>query len=160
MPSGLESQVSESSAKSSQLNSEFLNQPTSLDTISKQALLPHKNPALAECHGKLLPDLDQSLWDMFLCTATQYSTAEAIISLWQPAHHLDNLVGRNTSKESKSDAEVGNLGQQEGHFRWTYEELVKATELVAGLLQSQGCVEGQALVSNSIQCGLPKDPCS
>jgi hypothetical protein len=112
-------------------------------------LPPHKNPPLAECHGELYPDLDHSVWDMFLSTATQYPKVAAVISLWQHATHLDNLVGRNNSQEPKPESEVECSGEEEGHLRWTYEELVKATELVAGLLQSKGCVEGENLVSRS-----------
>ncbi|KAE9377406.1 acetyl-CoA synthetase-like protein [Stipitochalara longipes BDJ] len=104
--------------------------------------LPYKNPQLAECHGDLLLDLDQSVWDLLLNTATQYPDRDAVISLWQPATHLYNLVGRKThaTRDVKDP-------KREAYFRWTYEELIRAVELLAGCLQSKGCVEGENLVA-------------
>jgi hypothetical protein len=131
------------------LNKKLTLQGTMAKQTNGEPVPPHKTPQLAECHGELYTDLDHSVWDMLLSTATHYPKVDAVISLWQAANHLDNLVGRSIIKETKPGSEVDSSGQDESHFRWTYEELVKATELVAGLLQSKGCVEGENLVSRS-----------
>ena len=130
----------------------------SKQTIGGQVILPpHKNPQLAECHGDLLPDLDRSVWDMLFSTATQHQNGDAVVSLWQPKTHLDNLVLRNNYQDQlRAESEIGGSREEEGHFRWTYEELVKATELVAGLLQSKGCVEGENLVWTPSPTFLPR----
>jgi hypothetical protein len=103
-------------------------------------LPPHKNPQLAECHGDLLPDLNQSVWDLLLHTATQHSEKNAVISLWQPASHLSNLVGK------KAQVRLTARSKSDEYFCWTYEELAEAAELLAGYLQSRGCLEGENLV--------------
>jgi hypothetical protein len=123
---------------------------------NEEPVPPRKIPHLAECHGELYTDLDHSVWDMLFNTATQYPRVDAVISLWQPANHLDNLVGRSTIKGPKQESEVDSSGQEEGYFRWTYGELVKATELVARLVQSRGCVESENLVSRSNPKSCPE----
>lgn len=98
---------------------------------------------LAECHGDLLPDLDQSMWEMFHSTATKYPQRDAIVSLWQPNTHLNNLVG----SKNQSNLEPENSTESDCVLRLNYEELLRSVELLAGWLQSQGCAEGQNLVS-------------
>jgi hypothetical protein len=123
------------------------NDQGTISPVTNGELVPsHKNPHLAECHGDLLPDLDQSVWDMLLITATQYPKRDAIVSLWQPATHLDNLVCRKNAKQTNPETE-GKASTEEEFFRWTYEELISAVEHLAGYLQSKGCVEGENLVS-------------
>jgi len=98
-----------------------------------------KDPLLAECHGDVLVDLEQSVWDMLLGTATQHPDRDAVISLWQPTAHLGNIFGKKTRSLTLSS------GSNE-YLSWTYGQLVEAVELLAGYLQSKGCVEGENLV--------------
>jgi acyl-CoA synthetase (AMP-forming)/AMP-acid ligase II len=89
---------------------------------------------LAECFGEELHDLDQSLWDMFRSTAKKYPDRDAVMSIWQPQEHLRNLTG--------NQAALGSVDV----MRWSYADLLTATELVASWLESQGCTAGQRLV--------------
>jgi hypothetical protein len=94
---------------------------------------------LAECHGEPLLDLDHSMWEMFNNTANLYPHRDAVVSLWQPPF----LKSENSQqdRESKHRSEVDSV------FRWSYGELQLHVELLTGWLQSQGCAEGQNLVS-------------
>jgi acyl-CoA synthetase (AMP-forming)/AMP-acid ligase II len=97
---------------------------------------------LAECFGDELRDLNQSVWDMFHSTAKKYPLRDAIVSMWQPKEHLQNLIAEKPPQgleETKCDGS-GNV------MRWSYADLLIATERVAGWLQSQGCAQGQRLV--------------
>jgi hypothetical protein len=117
-------------------------------TMSKNTnaeIISSDSDQLAECHGDLLPDLDHSMWDMFHSTALKYPSRDAVVSLWQPNTHLNNLLGR----KKLPDIETEELTETESVFRWNYEELLRAVELLAGWLQSQGCAEDKNLVSLS-----------
>jgi acyl-CoA synthetase (AMP-forming)/AMP-acid ligase II len=89
---------------------------------------------LAECFGEELHDLNQTLWDMFSSTAEQHPDRDAVSSIWQPQEHLRNLTG-NQAVSGSVDV-----------MRWTYTDLLAATELVAIWLESRGCTAGQRLV--------------
>jgi hypothetical protein len=110
---------------------------------SNGEIILNDSERLAECHGDLLPDLDHSMWDMFHSTAIKYPYRDAIVSLWQPITHLSNLVGT----ENGPNIEVEKLNEAESVFRWNYEELLRAVELLAGWLEGKECAEGQNLVS-------------
>lgn len=82
------------------------------------------------------------MWDMFYGTAKKHPCREAIVSMWQPKEHLQNLICENTPQsleETKSDGS-GDV------MRWSYADLLVATERVSSWLQSQGCAQGQRLV--------------
>ncbi|CZR69382.1 related to long-chain-fatty-acid-CoA ligase [Phialocephala subalpina] len=110
--------------------------------MSKQNI-SSSNDQLAECHGLPLLDLNQSVWDMFLSTAIKYPQRTAVVSLWQPKLHLENLVRRETETSLKG----GELTEPEFVLQWNYEELLKAVEVLTEWLQRQGCLEGQTLVT-------------
>jgi len=104
---------------------------------------PSLTDMLAYSHGAELPNLNQTLWDMFHSTISKYPRRDAVVSLWQSHAHLQNLLGRVDQPvlEQKDEAKL------DTPFRWSYRDLHRATECLAGWLQSQGCSEGQNLVS-------------
>ena len=106
---------------------------------------------LSEIHGKVLNDLDQSLWDMFHNTALISPQKVAVISIWQSKNHLKNLLGIYCSGDTE---QLETHSGEEEVFEWTYEELVNAVETLSGWLSEQGCVEGEKIVSGSIMISI------
>lgn len=100
---------------------------------------------LAECHGPILHDLDQSVWSMFLHTASQYPSRTAVVSLWQSEAHLGGLIHRN----GEANARREKVTKRDSALRWSYGELLSAVVVVAEWLLDQGCTSGQRLVSPS-----------
>jgi acyl-CoA synthetase (AMP-forming)/AMP-acid ligase II len=94
----------------------------------------------AESFGPLLGDLDQSLWDMMSATALKYPERQAVASLWQPSSHCLVLPDKS-APESES-------------VRWTYQQLLHASGILATSLSKLGCKPNMKLAAvlwNSVE---------
>lgn len=94
---------------------------------------------VAERHGPAVPSLDRPLWDLFLDTARRHPHNDAVVSLWQ-------------SREIQNDCEAGDK-----KIRWTYQDMLSQSELIASGLRRRGCKSGMPLVvilGNAAEWGL------
>ncbi|KAF5012017.1 hypothetical protein FDECE_1901 [Fusarium decemcellulare] len=107
----------------------------SFDATEKEALM-------AEIFGSPVPDLDLTLWDLFLAAVASHPDRDAIVSLWQPC---DGTPGQAPN------------GSHVSCLRWSYTQLKEKTECLAESLQSLGCRPGTrfaVVLGNSAEWGL------
>ena len=82
----------------------------------------------AEIFGPVVPDLEQTLWDVLSASAAEHPHREALVSLWQ--------------------GESGNEAPPHpACLRWTYHDLLSRAETVAAALRRQGCGAGMQLAA-------------
>src|SRR3569833_1916671 len=121
--------------------------------IADPAASPHGPPQPsqlpAECHGEEVTDLHRELWDLFASTAAAYPKHEAIVSMWQE----EDPTGASSSDPSDPSSQQSSVGDR-GHrcLRWTYEELLSRSEVLARSLQLRGCRPGTHLVVSLYNC--------
>ncbi|KUJ19720.1 AMP-binding enzyme family protein-like protein [Mollisia scopiformis] len=90
---------------------------------------------MSECHGEVLTDLDQSMWDMFYSTAMKYPQREAVTNMGTKVRAF-RLLDR-----------ISPSSHEEVVFQWSYEELLSAVETISAWLQESRCCEGEYLVT-------------
>lgn len=88
----------------------------------------------AEVHGPALSDLDRSLYSMIAGAARKYSDETALMSLAQSSECFPDSGPR------APNVIIGDT------VRWTYKELIKKVELLAGALLRRGCNKGSIVV--------------
>lgn len=106
----------------------------SQDGDSTDASSPVDDPSISQVFGDPILDLHLTLWDIFESAAASKPDGDAIVSLWQPRHHLSN-----------GDLHPPPNGKDRPYLNWTYAELRDKAERVAETLESLGCRPGMRL---------------
>ncbi|RFN51239.1 hypothetical protein FIE12Z_4557 [Fusarium flagelliforme] len=88
-------------------------------------------PSISQVFGEAVLDLHLTLWDVFENAVALKPDGDAIVSLWQPRHHLSN-----------GDLPTSLNGNDRSYLAWTYTELKDKAERVAETLESLGCRPG------------------
>ncbi|PTD05965.1 putative acyl-CoA synthetase YngI [Fusarium culmorum] len=106
----------------------------SQDGDSTDAFSPVDDPSISQVFGDPIHDLHLTLWDIFESAAASKPDGDAIVSMWQPRHHLSN-----------GDLPSPPNGKDKPYLNWTYAQLRDKAERVAETLESLGCRPGMRL---------------
>ncbi|UZP37163.1 hypothetical protein NXS19_004979 [Fusarium pseudograminearum] len=106
----------------------------SQDGDSTDAALPIDDSSISQVFGDPILDLHLTLWDIFESAAASKPDGDAIVSMWQPRHHLSN-----------GDLPPPPNGKDRPYLNWTYAQLRDKAERVAETLESLGCRSGMRL---------------
>ncbi|KAL6918132.1 hypothetical protein FSST1_009627 [Fusarium sambucinum] len=92
------------------------------------------DPSISQVFGDPVLDLHLTLWDIFENAVASKPDGDALVSMWQPRHHLSN-----------GDLPPPPNDKDKPYLNWTYTQLKDKAERVAETLESLGCRPGMRL---------------